>query len=110
MLCFCSVDTAGHVWQASARDFACPPSPVPAPPGFADPAQLRQHSEQQDSDDRLLADLFRRALKTDVLTIKSHFRPTYHHTLEPGTISGLFGLDNAIELTDDEIDVLRRSV
>lgn len=57
------------------------------------------------TDDALLADLFRRALKAEIIDVGMHLQPSYRLTIRPGV-----DFSNEIELTDPEVEALRRSV
>jgi hypothetical protein len=61
-------------------------------------------STLESSEDALLADLFRRALKAGILDTKTHFFPTWRIMLFAGNSRP------EISLTDPEIEALRRSV
>jgi hypothetical protein len=65
--------------------------------------------KQPTPDDALLADLFRRALKAEIISTKTHFHPSWHITLVPGD-PARNEWPRPIELTDAEIDAFRRSV
>jgi hypothetical protein len=65
----------------------------------------RSSANSATSDDKLLADLFRRALAANITETGVHLKPSYRLTLRPG-----LNAMTEIELTDAEVNALRRSV
>ncbi len=97
--CYCTgrgPDSAsGHLWR---KDRGCPNSP--AQPFLGDhPAATPV------SDERVLADLFRRALKVGLLDLRIQVRPNYAVQLEAGQNT----FDPPVfDLTDHEVEVIRK--
>ncbi len=98
--CYCTgrsgKSIGGHLWRT---DTGCPRSPVqPLVGAYRTPAEQ--------SDDQLLADLFKRAVQAGQLSIEMRFHPDYQLVLRAGDGD----VQKEIALSNGEVDALRRRV
>jgi hypothetical protein len=104
--CYCPRNPKGHLHRP---DRGCPDLGKHGQPSVPE-HELMHQTLQQQKDDRLLADLFRRALKGDLVQVATSFQPRWAVQLQAGRQKTVGYVVNSIDLTDDEIDALRRSV